>query len=122
MITISYFACKWPGRLLLHFCIVGAGNVASTSVQSPDKISFLLHDNGPCHPGMIGASIVKFAWRGEGETKGATGRQVPAIKRPIVTGDRMSDLRRILPDHSAAYRDREGSRAEVSTADHNHSF
>ena len=86
------------------------------------KISFLLHDNGPCHPGMIGASIGKCAWRGKGETKGATGPQVPTIKRPIVTGDRMSDLRRILPDHSAAYRDRESSRAEVGTTDHNHSF
>ncbi len=71
---------------------------------------------------MIVASIVKCAWCSEGETKGATGRQVPAIECPIVTGDRMGDLRRILPDHSAAYRDREGSRAEVSTADDNHGF
>jgi hypothetical protein len=71
---------------------------------------------------MIGASIVKCARCSEGETKGGTGRQVPTVKRSIVTGDRMGDLRRILPDHSAAYRDREGSRAEVSTADDNHGF
>lgn len=58
----------------------------------------------------------------EGETKGASCRQVPAIKCSIVTGDRMGDRRGILPDHGAAYRNGEKSRAEVGLAEDDHNF
>jgi hypothetical protein len=49
--------------------------------------SHLLHDNRPCHPRMIIACIVKLARCLESETKSATRGEVPAIKRPIVTGN-----------------------------------
>ena len=71
---------------------------------------------------MIGAGIVKTACCLEGETKGASRRQVPAIKRPVVTGNGMDNRRGILPDNCAAYPDSEKSRAEVGFAEHDHNF
>ena len=69
---------------------------------------------------MIGANIGKCAGFGKGETKGATSGQVSTVKCPVVTGDRMGDLCLILPDYGTSHCDREGSRAEVSTADDDH--
>ncbi len=83
----------------------------------PYTCSSLLHNNDPFHIGMIVTNIGKGAVFGKGETKGATSGQVPTIKRPVVTGDRMSDRSPILPDYGTTHCDREGSRAEVSTAD-----
>jgi hypothetical protein len=86
----------------------------------PYACSSLLHNNGPCHIGMVVTNIGKCAGFGKGETKGATSGQVPTVKCPVVTGDRMGNRSPILPDYGAAHRDREGSRAEVSTADDDH--
>ena len=69
---------------------------------------------------MILANIGKCAGFAKGETKGATSGQVPTVKCRVVTGDRMGDRSPILPDYGTAHCNREGSRAEVSTADDDH--